>query len=285
MYLLVCIVSTASLGLLIKWAEKWEVKIFNVLIINYIVCAGLGFLLLGKRVLAEMNSASGFYAYAMGGLFIVGFSLFAQGIRKAGLSLSALAQKMSTVLTVMAAWGIGEKIAPWQWVGLLMAICGMYLALYDAELNRMALGRKKLLLLFAVLGVSAAIEIGFMLSKKLDYSTHRFALLFPTYIFLSAAILGLCYNILHYRSISFNGQEWICGTSLGVPNFISIYSLLLALESGITASVLFPVLNCSVIFISALLSAVLFSEKIKPYRWLGLGLCGLAVFVMHSFAA
>ena len=53
------------------------------------------------------------------------------------------------------------------------------------------------------------------------------------------------------------------GILLGIPNFYSIYFLMMALNNEMSGSVFFPTLNCSVIALSSLLGIYLFKEKLR----------------------
>ena len=72
----------------------------------------------------------------------------------------------------------------------------------------------------------------------------------------------------------------IAGISLGVPNFFSIYLLLLALQQGWGGSVVFPVNNVGVLVMAAIFGIVLFKERLIPIRIWGFALAVLAIVLI-----
>ena len=75
----------------------------------------------------------------------------------------------------------------------------------------------------------------------------------------------------------------ISGLALAIPNFASIYFLNHALHQQIPGSIAFPILNCSVILISVLVSILFYGEKFTTKKFIGLLLALLAVFIISKY--
>ena len=75
----------------------------------------------------------------------------------------------------------------------------------------------------------------------------------------------------------FTTRDLVGGVALGIPNFFSIHLILVALDEGLDASTVFPVLNVSTIALSALLALVLFGQRLTPKQWGGVAVAAVAV--------
>ncbi|HMU04738.1 MAG TPA: EamA family transporter [Saprospiraceae bacterium] len=75
-------------------------------------------------------------------------------------------------------------------------------------------------------------------------------------------------------------KNLIGGIGLGIPNFFSIYLLLLSLQQGWGGSVVFPVNNVGVLVMAAFFGIVLFKERLVPLRIAGFILAILAIILI-----
>ncbi len=136
-------------------------------------------------------------------------------------------------------------------------------------------------MLLAVLLVSAAIELILLYvdRKQIVVDEHY---LFTSFGFGFAALAG--WIILGYKWIRnrkpIPRQDWIGGVLLGLPNFLTIYLLLLMLGKGWNASVLYPILNVTVLTLITLTAWIVFKEKLRPINWAGIGLAIAAILLI-----
>jgi drug/metabolite transporter (DMT)-like permease len=71
------------------------------------------------------------------------------------------------------------------------------------------------------------------------------------------------------------------GLILGVPNFLSLYFLLLALASyGNSAAYVFPIYNILTMLVSAFAARLLYKEQLNKLNKLGLALAVVAVILI-----
>ncbi|HEX5624700.1 MAG TPA: EamA family transporter, partial [Saprospiraceae bacterium] len=104
-----------------------------------------------------------------------------------------------------------------------------------------------------------------------------------SFIFLFAGMIG--YTAFHRRfsTVPLSRKEWGFGILLGIPNFYSIYFMMLALQFELPGSVFFPVLNCGVIVLSALSGHLLFREPINRFQVVGILLSTISIFLITYF--
>ena len=71
------------------------------------------------------------------------------------------------------------------------------------------------------------------------------------------------------------------GVVLGIPNYFSIYFLVLALRSGVLeSSGIFTVNNVAIVMLSTLTGIVLFRERLLRKNWIGIVLAVISIFLV-----
>ena len=106
-----------------------------------------------------------------------------------------------------------------------------------------------------------------------NYVSENESAAFAMVIFMSAAFFGIIWMLIAQRDRfrNFNQKSIIGGIALGIPNFCSIYFLMMALEkSGMQSSVLYPVNNMGIVVLSALFGILIFREKLSIINVLGI---------------
>ena len=94
---------------------------------------------------------------------------------------------------------------------------------------------------------------------------------------LTAFIAGLI--ILIFRKETISKKDIIGGIYLGIPNYFSVYFLLLTLSSfNNNGAVVYPILNVGIIVLSSMASYILFKEKLIRLNIIGMILALIAIF-------
>ena len=76
-------------------------------------------------------------------------------------------------------------------------------------------------------------------------------------------------------------QHFIAAISLGIPNFLSFYTLIRALSDfGGNGAVVYPIYNIGVIVVSAIVARVFFKEKLMTVNLIGLALALVAIVLI-----
>lgn len=281
-----CLLVTICIGICFKLFGRWKVNTFNAIVINYTVCLFLGFLLdpNGTIPFSIQNIQTPWFKYdlLLGLLFITGFNLTAHAIQKAGITLTTMMQRMSLITTVSFTVIVFHERFGWP------AFCGLLLALLAiAAINQTGTSisfhkpGKYTPLLFLVLLLSSAIEIilfyveksGLVGEKQMAFTTHGFG---------CAAILGwLMMGWLWIkRKNSISRRDIYAGILLGIPNYFSIYLMLVMLNQGWKGSIMYPMLNVSVLLLSTIIAVIGFREKLNRLNWIGIGLAALSILTI-----
>lgn len=285
---IIAVVFTTFLGLIFKYFSKLHVQAYPAIIINYLLCAAIGWSLYYKEMLEPGFWQADWvpYGLGLGIVFILGFYLASQCVAYHGMGLTAMMQKVSMIITVLyAIIFFDESAGLLKWGGIILAMAAIVLINWNFKKEN---ATKKFKLWILALPV-----IVFIVNGTIDttiYHVKSTQLLdvdeghFSTAIFSMAACLGLIAGsiMLWMRKISFGKKEILGGVILGVPNFISIYSILLAIETGWGGTVLFPLLNISIIICSAAAGFFIFAEKIGRIQIIGLILAILAIVLIAA---
>jgi multidrug transporter EmrE-like cation transporter len=100
---------------------------------------------------------------------------------------------------------------------------------------------------------------------------------------LGAMIAGSClfvYTSWKEQKLP-NKQTLIASVTLGVPNFLSFFLLILALTAfGNSGAFVYPIYNIGVILASSLIGILFFKEKLSLLNYTGLGIAFLAIVLI-----
>lgn len=281
-YTILCIFCTTLLGVLFKWSEQYSVRQSAMIPINYLVCLIIGIIHTGHSMTTEISYDWLPYSFGLGCLFIIGFSCYAKSIQIAGLPVATLFQKISIIITVSVAISLGDSLNAIQGIGLILGLASLFFILNIPD-SKIRISNKYFGFLISTLIISSVIEILFIsINKAFNFSTDL-KLIFSSYIFLVAGVLGLLFFFFMKNTFPMNKTELTFGICLGIPNFYSIYFLLMALDHEMNAAIFFPILNCSVIMLSTFLGKFIFKESLNQNQIIGMVLSMISIFVIYSF--
>ncbi|MFT7285407.1 MAG: drug/metabolite transporter (DMT)-like permease, partial [Nonlabens sp.] len=129
-WLILSITTSSLLYVIFKYFEVFKVHTLHAIILNYIVACVTGFIAHGSVPEVEQIISAEwlFYALFLGALFIFIFNIMALTSQKNGLSVAAVAGKMSLVIPVMAGFWLYEESIGWiKIAGILLALTSVYL--------------------------------------------------------------------------------------------------------------------------------------------------------------
>ena len=109
---------------------------------------------------------------------------------------------------------------------------------------------------------------------SLDQDAELTTFAFSVAGMIGAVIVGWLYLT---KRVKFQWKDYAWGVALGLPNFFSIYLILVMLKQGLEGSVLFPVLNISTLILTSVVGLMAFKEKLRTINLIGIGLAILAI--------
>lgn len=270
-WLVLNIFVSGLLYIIFRLFPKYGVDNLIAVIINYITAGLLGVLLMDNHP-ESIFLRDWFPAAAMMGLvFIFIFLLMASSSQVNGIANTSVANKMSLIIPVLAGiYLYNESITALVIIGIILALAGVVLTSMKEKSQRPTTnGYFMLIAIFVGSGMIDTV----MKYMQANYLSEEESATFVMVIFLSAAILGLLYILIAQSHIlrNFNKASILGGIALGIPNFGSIYFLIMALsKSGLQSSVLYPINNMGIVAMTAISGLILFKEKFSLINILGI---------------
>lgn len=282
-YLILSILCSTAIVLLFKTLGVGKIQIFPTICLNYIVCVICAWITEGQFPINQSITQEPWFPYALflGVIFITGFNITAMTVQVFSVTVAAVMQKMSLVLTVL------YTIIFYQEDVNFLKITGISLALLAIILinwpEKQIQGAKKIrkwywyLFPAYTLLSSALIEIIFFRVEKMTGNGADLG--FIALIFGIAGLLGNVVLVLGLirGKIRFGWKEVAAGLSLGIINFGSIYYLLKVIGVGWEGSVVFPINNVSIITLSTIIAILFFKEKLLKINGIGLACAIVAI--------
>lgn len=284
--LLTAIVLNTSLGVAFKLFPRFDVNTIYAIIFNYITCSVLGLIFYYDRFKtpSEIVASPWFkYALFLGLIFVVGFFIISKCVEHLGVAITAMMQKISMVFTVVYAVVVfSESLGYYKIAGISIALMAIIMVNYRGKRIE-TLQRSSFLVLllpFGTFAVNGIIDTTMFHMKAVgDNASDEGP--FSTALFTVAALVGLVWmSFLRLnKSPKIKSRDILAGLLLGIPNFFSIYTILLALNLDWGGSVIYPVFNVGVILLSSIVAILVFRESLRRINIIGLLLAIIAIFL------
>jgi hypothetical protein len=291
--LFLSVLFSVTIVFIFKYFSRFGVDTFQALIVNYVTCVVVGYLASGAPSLAPLHAGGSWLlaAVALGGLFIGTFYLVALTAQRVGVSAASVANKMSLILPVLfnlLVLRLSQR--PYTFInyaGMVLALLAILLtamprrsATTSAENAAPAAGWWLPILLFVSSGAGDSL-LNFASSTLLPDAATR--TLFPLVTFATAGAIGL---LILLSRLAKGGQQFaaknvLAGIILGIPNYFSIYFLILALGNfGNDGAFVYPVANVATILLGAVGAGFLFREQLGTRGRVGLATAIVALMLI-----
>lgn len=283
-YIVLSILASSVLFVIFKLFGKFKVNSFQAIVFNYLTACIFGFSVYGKpvNILGLSNFSWFYYALGLGLVFIAVFYVMAVTTQKNGLSVVAVASKMSVVIPIMiGVFVYNESIGRLKVAGILIALASIYLV----TVNPSKIKGSSLLYPFLVFLGSGLIDTSLKFLQT-NYVKASDISVFSATLFGTAGLAGIVLFLLQLFQGSFKFQlkNLIGGIILGLVNYFSIYFLVKAIGyKGLESSTFFIINNVGILLMTALLGVILFREKLSQQNRLGILLAIIGI-VLVSFS-
>ena len=288
-FLLLSIISSTSLFVIFKYIDKYGIKNFDVIIINYIVASILGYSISDYNPeFFPIYSTPWFpYAVTIGVLFVIGFVLIGKSSQKVGIAITTVAAKMSVIIPIaFSLWyDPTDYLTTLKGVGILVAILSVFFTIYRKKTLDFD---PKNLYLPAILFIGMGIIDSIIKLAQYQYIDNGTSTLFSAVLFSIAAITGLIINVIRKNKFIalLKPRTIFWGTLLGLGNYGSIYFLILALNYRINesetldGSIVFGINNIGIVSLSVIIGLLVFREKLTFLNWIGVTLSLIAIYIL-----
>ncbi len=284
-YLLLAILFTSSLFLLFRWYSDLKLNIFQTIVWNYVVCSITGFIVQRESLTESLyakHSDTVLAATLLGSCFLPIFFLMGTSTRLAGITPTTMANKLSMIIP--AGFALIMGLAPFSWlqiVAILLALISIYIV--TKKTTTSSEPRRFNLLPWLVFISGGLLDLGILYINNTIVTADSSGL-FSVHVFVAAAVIGLIVltSSILLKKNTFEWKSIVSGILLGVPNYFSIYFLLKALDHFKNdGSFVFPTMNLSVIIFTAVISFILFKEKLTARIGLGLLVASCSILLLY----
>jgi drug/metabolite transporter (DMT)-like permease len=284
-YLLLAILFTSSLFLLFRWYSDLMLNIFQTIVWNYVVCSITGYVVqidsLTEAIYAKHTDTL-IAATLLGSCFLPVFFLMGTSTRLAGITPTTMANKLSMIIP--AGFAILVGLAPFTWMQILAIILGVIsIYIVTQKTNTTSETTTFNLLPWLVFISGGLLDLGILYINK-NIVTAESGGLFSVHVFVAAAVVGMISlsTAIIFKKDTFQWKSILSGILLGIPNYFSIYFLLKSLDHFKNdGSFVFPSMNLSIIIFTAIVSFVLFKEKLTARIGIGLVVATCSILLLY----
>ena len=282
-YLLLSVCFSSIIMLVFKGFKKYDVKLLPAVVFNYGTCGIIGLIYLSAHPFFNTLNYENWMIYALllGFLFISVFYGMGYVTHKMGVSTSTVAAKMGVVFPVI--YGLAFLQEHVSFILIIGILCSIFAVVLISGRGTHIDKEKNLLPVLWVFIGSGIIDICIKVISDKAQLPNDLQFLPTLIIFASAFVLGSILLISKLKKDKPRKKDVFGGILLGVPNFFSIYFILLALNvNGMKASFFYPVNNVSIVLLSTLLAILLFKEKLGKRKALGLAVAVLSIVLINQ---
>lgn len=285
-FLLLSVLSSSVIFVVFKLFDRFSVNTLQAIIFNYFIAFTAGMLIDDQPLdILRLPTEPWFPGtIILGFMFIAVFYLAALTTQRSGLSVVSVATKMSVAIPVLAGIILYQESTGFIKIsGIILALTAVYLTSIKKK-EGITIRKRNLIYPLLVFFGSGIIDTTIKFLET-TYVDEVDVALFTSTIFAIAGMIGT--SILLFQlikgSLRLSVKNLIGGIALGVPNFGSIYFLVLALRSnGMESSTVFPLNNVAIVMVSTLLGILLFEEKMLRKNWIGIALAILSIILIAS---
>jgi drug/metabolite transporter (DMT)-like permease len=294
LYLFLAVACSVALGFIFKLFARYGIDGFQAIVFNYFVCVLCGWLHLGSFPMNATNSEKPWFPYTLilGFIFISGFNCAALTVRYFGVTISQIMQRMSILMTVPFALLVYGESGGWGKItGFLLALGSIVLVNWpsrpgdstDIPVEGKESTKRMIWIPLLTWILAGVIEILFIRVQKEGLADTNDPA-FICNVFGTAGAVGFLLAVVGWfrGRMVFSWRNVVAGVVLGIPNYGSMLFLLMALGSGLEGSLVFPLVNVSIIFVTTIGAVWLFQERLSRVNWLGIALALAAIGLIST---
>lgn len=281
-YIILSVLVNTLLFIIFKLFDKYKVDTFQAIVVNYFFAFAVANWTSDSHFSITQTPKEDWFwgAVFLGFLFITIFNVLAKTAQKLGLSVVAVASKMSVVIPVLFGLFIYHETAGlYKITGIILAL----VAVCFTSVNESKTFNKSYIYLPIILFLgSGTLDATLKYVEKM-YVAENETKIYTSVIFLTAFILGVLFLGIQLiiGKAKLKMRNFYAGIILGVPNFYSIYFLLKALQTkGLESSTLFTINNVSIVLFSTVVGFLLFKEKLSKKNVFGIALAIISIILI-----
>ena len=275
-HLLLAVLCSAAISLVMRLSTNKVKGNVSMLAMNYLMCLLIAGTYTGWDNFFPKEEGIRVAALLGGGqgaLYLAAFVLLQMSIRKNGVVLSAIFQRLGLLVPMVASVVLfGEFPEGKQIVGFCVAVIAIILI--NLEKEQTTVGFKLGLVLLLLAGGCADVMAKFYE----EWGNPALAPQFLLYTFGLALVL--CLGLMIWKKERPGMAELLYGFAVGVPNYFSAKFLLASLET-VPAVIEYPTFSVATILVVTLAGVVLFGERLSKRQWTAVGIILAALVLLN----
>jgi drug/metabolite transporter (DMT)-like permease len=277
-FLLLSVFLSSLLFIGFKWLSKQSVYLLMVIMGNYISCIVTAFILNKGFAFENFSTTDIIQCLGLGILFFFTFYAMGYSSTHIGVGITGASTKMSLVIPVFfGTLFLNEPFHLFQIFGFIMALIAVVLISYNP---RDQISKTQWLIPLFIFFSSGLIDTLLNIIQSTFVQKQASLATGIAIIFTGALISSFVFIAISNRALLTHTRSLFFGFLLGIPNYFSVYFLILALGSGIMPSnVFYMINNTSVMLLSFLLALILFKEKINLLKLAGIALAVIGIYL------
>ena len=273
-YLILAIAGSAMISILLRISSGKIKEGCSMLAFNYLTCTILGIAYAGFDPAIVRHS--GFPAalglgIVNGILLLVSFILMQSSVRKNGVVLTSIFTKLGLLVPVVMSVLVFREMPTWvQVIGFCIAIAAIIVINLQKDTGRFDWS---LIILLLLAGGTDAMA-------KIYEALGPVELTDPYLLYSFGAAFVLCVGVVISKKERPGFREFLFGTLIGIPNFLSSKFLLSALAT-VPAVVAYPTFSVATLLVITLTGVLAFREKLKAHQWAALAAILVALVMLN----
>lgn len=283
--LLFAILFSTLVFVIFKFFKKFNIDNIQAIAVNYLTATSIGYFWYDKEFTPREIIAADWFPIVLiiGFGFIAAYFLYAISSQKIGIAITAVSSKMSVIIPAVAGFLLFDEEVVWQKVaGIALTLIALFLILrQNQESKSKKKENLKLLLLLPIVIFLLTGTNDVMMKYTEEHFVKNDMVLMLSTIYLVAFVWAclILWVAIAGKKSKFAFKNIIAGLILGLTNFCSTYFLFHSMES-FESSFMFPILNISVVCLSAIIGLLFFKEKLSKINYIGIILAILAIFIL-----
>ena len=283
-YLFLSIFFSTLILIIFRMFKRYGINTFQAIVFNYIIAFVVGFGIYGDQWQSKhLHEGSWIpFAFIIGGLFISLFLLMGKSSQENGIGITSVTVKMSLAIPVtMAIFLYQEQVYFTKITGIILALIGVFLITFRRKKKRKVGAPKNIFFLLILFVGSGVLDTLLNYVERVASGDLSLAL-FSAIGFGIAGIIGIVVLTIRLfmgtQRLQF--RNVLGGIVLGVPNFFSIYYLMMAVRQDLDDSVTYALNNVGIVMASFLLGIVLFRETTTVLKITGVAVSIASILLL-----
>lgn len=245
---------SVAVSIYLKWLKQRGVEVLNLIAWNYVAALGLTLLWLQPSFTVPMNQMPWLNIVSLAVLLPTVFVGLAYSLSTAGMMRTEMAQRLSVIISLAAAFFIFQE--SWQWskgAALLLGFAAMLLLIWGRHQQQ---GAASKWLLFVWIGY-AVIDILLKHTSQMGLKTA----VVLSFVFAIAAVFSHVYLLVQRRA-KYSWRYILSGLGLGVLNFLNIAFYIQAHKTlSHSPAIVFAGMNILVVVFGVIAGVLCFKER------------------------